>query len=574
MLDILFVVPSSKPALRQESNGTLLLATILKQKSINTDICRFHEADMTQGFNSFVNETVQNILTRKPCIVSFYCRCDCFLANIKIAEKLKEADSNIIIIFGGPQADALSLETISTLPFVDYCCSGEGETTIYPLVKALLAKEDTTHIAGLTYRTKDGQVKENPRPALIKDINDLPHIDYSIIPADIMDAEKNPEILIETGRGCPFNCAYCSSSIFWQRTFRSKSPERIVDEIENLYNSYGFRVFTFPNDLFAVNKKQVMAFCEELKKRQLDIRWICSSRVDTLDEEVIRCMAQAGLKKVFLGIESGSERIQKAIHKNINRDKVLEICRTLKKYGVTTVSSFMYGFPDETEADLELTAQLASEIYSMGLTQIQFHLCAILPGTEFYNTYKDELSFAQTQSNIVGDFGVAENMDFINEHLELFPFYFEYSSPLRKDFACFEDIIPACLFLYSKMIFLHNENFSNISLLGLYKDIYKANRELFTDSTRKPDNYSLIFNYLSANYSGETLQKLLEIFSFEKTLSEFKKEKQMTFDARSFSIDIRAYQNKKTLSEITAKPVMVYFQKKGRKLSFIIKDLG
>ena len=570
MLDVLFVVPSQTPNLRHESNGTLLLATILKQKDINTDIYRYHEVDMTLDFHSFVDETVKGILKREAAIVSFYCRCDCFLANIRIAEKLKASDKNITIIFGGPQADALSTETIRELPFVDFCCSGEGETTIYPLMKGLLCKQDISNIPGLTYRDENGQVIENPRPAFIKDINELPDIDYGIIPEEIMNAEKNPEILIETGRGCPFNCAYCSSSIFWQRTFRAKTPERIVDEIENLYNTYGFEVFTFPNDLFTASKKQVIGFCEELKKRHLNIKWRCSARVDTLDETTIRYMAESGCVSMFLGIETGSPRIQKAIHKNINRDKVLEICRLLKKYSLNTTSSFMFGFPDETEDDLEMTAQLASELYNMGFSRLQFHLCTILPGTEFYNTYKDELTFAQKQSNIVGDFGVAENLDFIHEHIELFPFYFEYSSPLRDKFSHFDKIMPICLFLYSKLNYLDNESISNIALLDLYKEICDANKELLSDNN-DTGFFQVVRNYFAAKYNAEDLQKLMEIVSFEEALIKIKKDKNVVFDVQGYSIDIGAYNSKRSLSEIAFKPVMVYFQKKGKEISYVVK---
>ena len=367
MCDVLFVVPSMSPSVRAESGGTLLLATILKENGITPDIYRFHEADLTLPFNNFIDATAENILKRKPKIVSFYCRCDCFLANIKIAQLLKSKSKDIIIVFGGPQADASSKEIAELLPYVDYTCCGEGETTIYPLMNALLHNEDTSSIQGLTYKNKDGVVIKNPRPALFPNLDELPDIDYSLIPDSILRASPNTDILIDVGRGCPFNCAYCSTSYFWQRTFRLKSPQKIADEISYLHQKYGYKKFTFSHDLFTANKKKVIEFCNELKHRKLDITWSCSSRVDTLDESTIAAMAECGLDSIFIGIETGSPKIQKLAHKHIKRDDVINVARLLTKYKIKTIASFMYGFPEETEEDLEDTLRLAYDIHVLGV---------------------------------------------------------------------------------------------------------------------------------------------------------------------------------------------------------------
>jgi len=142
MSDVLFVVPQYKASLRDEFSGTLLLATILKQNNIDVDIYRFYKADKSLGFHSFVKETADNIISQKPKIVSFYCRCDCYLTDIIIAKRIKEFLPDTYIVFGGPQADVSAYDTLNEIPWVDFCCRGEGETTIYPLFSALLNDKD------------------------------------------------------------------------------------------------------------------------------------------------------------------------------------------------------------------------------------------------------------------------------------------------------------------------------------------------------------------------------------------------------------------------------------------------
>ena len=124
MIDVVFVVPSRRPFLTEEFGGTLLLASILKQNGISVTIHRFYEVDNSAGFDTFVHNTAEMLLQKQAAIVSFYCRCDCFLANIMIAKKLKEQKPDLHIVFGGPQVDASANDILSEVPWVDFCCSG------------------------------------------------------------------------------------------------------------------------------------------------------------------------------------------------------------------------------------------------------------------------------------------------------------------------------------------------------------------------------------------------------------------------------------------------------------------
>ncbi len=579
MCDVLFVVPSKSPSVFQECSGSLLLTTILRENGINAEIYRFYEADITKGFNAFVDETVENICRRNPRIVSFYCRCDCFLADIKIAERLKKINEELTIVFGGPQATASCRETMEELSFVDYCCSGEGETTVVPFFGGLLAGEDVTFVKGLTYRNEAGEIASNPAPELIKNLDDIPYIDYNLIPSEAMlnTKERDASVTIDVGRGCPFNCAYCSTKVFWNRKFRVKSPKRIVDEMIKVNNEYGIKKFVFEHDLFTANKKNVLEFCNELKNSGLKIRWTCSSRIDTIDEEMIDAMVSAGCTEIYFGIETGSPRMQEIIHKKIKIPDVLRICKYLVDKKIKIVASFIYGFPEETKEDLEQTMRLALELVKVGVKRYQFHLCTILPGTEYFEKYKNELVFAKNISNIVSDFGVEENYDFICEHKRLFAFYYEYHNEHREQLADFDKTVMMVIEMYNRLMGVDADKFRDMSLVDIFFAYKAANMEVLKNADGSEDlklrSKEMSKNYLSTVYFGDKLDKICGILDYAEDCAQMYTLQEGAMDVKSYGVDIKAYADKKPLDEISLTPTIVYFRKKNGKIENVINRM-
>jgi len=528
MSSVLFVVPVFKELIRQECGGTLLLATILKSKGIDVDIYRYYESNPDTDFNTFLDNSVNNILARNPLIVSFYCRGDSYLANILVAKRIKELHPEIHIVFGGPQADITARETIEQIPWVDYCCSGEGETTIYPLFKGLLNGEDVTYINGLTYRNSSNEIVTNPRPELIENLDELPYTDYTFIPESTLskNMETPPKVLMDVGRGCPYNCAYCSTSLFWQRKFRLKSADRIVAEMKQLYEEYGIKKFIFEHDLFTASKKRVFEFCRALKDSGLGLEWSCSSRADTIDKETIEEMASAGMRSIYMGIESGSARMQKIMHKNLNLDKAMDTIKHLTDNKIKITASFIYGYPEETYEDLEETLKVIHSLYKRGNVSIQLHLCSILPGTEYFSKYKNELVWAENISDITGDFGVKENIDFIRAHKELFPFYYEYHNELRSRLYGMNKLIFLFMEMYDYLMTFDRENFSDKRIIDIYLDFIDANKHILNNENEEYSKIKreLYSNYVSSVYDKNYAQKFIEILTFKADLQDIKEE--------------------------------------------------
>ncbi len=576
MVDILFVVPVYEPIVSKDCNGTVLLATILKEKGMDVNIYRYYETKSTSDFWEFVEESARNILAREPKIVSFYCRSDCYLMNIRVAERIRNLNPEIHIVFGGPQADTSAIETIKRIPYVDYCCCGEGETTVFPLFYGLINNNDVSGIPGLTYRNAEGNVISNPRPDMIGNLDELPFDDYSFIPNEFKNRaiEENRSFHIDVGRGCPYNCAYCSTSVFWKRKFRMKSSERIIQEMIRAEKELGVDKFVLEHDLFTANKNKVLEFCKILKEKGFNKSWTCSSRADTIDKETIEEMASVGLKRIYMGIETGSPRMQKLTHKNLDLDIAIETIKTLQKNNVGVTASFIYGFPEETEEDVEQTLQFAYRLLQMGVNKIQFHLCTIFPGTEYYNTYIDSLVLSETATDAVDTFGLEENREFIKANKEIFPSFFEYRSELRDKLFGLSKVIKTVFELYTKLRECDPEKFCDMRLIDLFFDFKKANKVIDENLgiyDHQNNELELVRNYLSTIYGKEDLEVLCGGFAFYRDLKDINKNANDHMEVKLYDIDVAAFDKGTPISQIKKMPVMVYIKKADNKISYVVK---
>ena len=476
MKEIVFVTPTDTKNILRESVGPLLLATILRGKGIESRILSLANLGDMEEFNAFLEEASAKISETKPKIVSFYTRSDCFHIMLKLARAVKDR-IQCTVVFGGPQADIVAKQTLAEIPYVDYVCCGEGENTVYPFFSSLLRGEPDLSVDGLVYR-KDGEIFMNPRPTLIEDLDTIPLLDYSIFPADsVVDTQM--AFPIDVGRGCPFGCTFCSTKTFWGRKYRLKSPKRIVEELQYYYDLFGVRHFVFQHDMFTMNKKLVMETCRLIKELPFKATWNCSARLDCIDKELIDTMADAGLYHIYLGIETGSPRMQKIVNKNLKLDGIVDMIRYLRSKDLQVTTSFIYGFPQETEEDLSLTLALVMELYRIGKVRIQMHRCAFLPGTALFEEYKERLTPTTVFCDMTGDFGVAECRDLIQEHPALFQYYNEYTTELR-DKLLYMPVFMAMLKLMPSIYLYLAQKYSAETMAQMYFDFVEKNWQTLT----------------------------------------------------------------------------------------------
>ena len=474
MLDVLFITPTATTNVLKESLGPVLLSTILRQEGVTTEILSFARIGDPREYSAFFEKAVSVILEKRPRILSMYTRCDCYHIMLRLAERVK-AELGCYVVFAGPQADITAAETLEEIPWVDFVCRGEGETTVYPFFSSLLQGTPDLSVDGLVYR-KDGEIIMNPRPELIPDLDTLPIPDYSVVPGEVV-VDPQACFSIDVGRGCPFGCTYCSTKTFWGRKYRLKSPKRILQELQHFHDLYGINYFAFEHDMFTMNRQQVIEICRLIRELPYKVYWNCSARSDCIDEELIRIMADSGLRWIYLGIETGSPRMQKLVNKNLKLEKVLPLVRYITTCGVRVVTSFIYGFPEETEEDISQTIALMADLLSMKNVQVQNHLCAFLPGTALGEEYRDRLVPALVQSDQAGDVGYEENADLVQAHPRLFLQCREYPTELRTKLAFFPYFMRVFQALKPAYLY-YAQQYSREKLLQMYLDFSEDYKDI------------------------------------------------------------------------------------------------
>jgi len=310
----------------------------------------------------------------------------------KTAKVIKENYPQVKIIVGGVHATALPKRTLEEIQDIDYVCIGEGENTIIELVQALEKKQDISQINGLAYKKENGIVLTQPRE-LEKDMDIFPSPARHLLPMEkyqmtasrTKDSSFSPTLIV--ARGCPFNCLYCSHPM--GKTFRHHSVERVIQEIENLVKEYNISEFNMEADNLTVDRNFIISLCQEMIKRNLNqkVRWTCESRMDTVDEELLKNMYEAGCWQISYGVESGVQRLLDLINKGEKIEDMEKAFAITKKIGITIRGFFMLGLPTETYQESIQTIEFAKKLDPLWA---QFTITTPYPGTPMFEMLKEK----------------------------------------------------------------------------------------------------------------------------------------------------------------------------------------
>lgn len=418
--------------------GLLSLSQVLKTDGFSAEICDFNrlycqgELKLSTDYHTNINRMVDYLIKLNPYIVSFYTMANNYHIALSLCQRLKELYPDVVTILAGPQATAVAAQTLERFPQVDLVSIGEGELTICKIVRHLKSYglRKLKDVDGLAYRVGK-EITVNKNSCWIN-VDELPLLDFSQ-----MHDSGNPKVNVlemELGRGCPFNCTYCSTSRFWGRNYRIKSVDRVINEIRHYQVKYGTNIFLFQHDLFTFNKKYVLGLCRRLIDEKLQIKWACYARLDVIDEEMIRAMARAGCTKLFFGLETGSPKIQAAVKKNLNVNKIFALLNVLAECKVRITISFIYGFPQELREDLQQTLSLIYQIkeksYSLcskeNCVDVFMSMLVFFADTEITDAYLDQLEFDSTFFRTIRKTVrlPADIVAMIKEHKAIFPQYF------------------------------------------------------------------------------------------------------------------------------------------------------
>ncbi len=353
--------------------------------------------------------------------------CSSYPLTLRIAAEVKRVHPKSMVVLGGPQASVVDVSTMRAFPFIDLVVRGEAEHTLPDLVDALTRHSSLAAIPGITFRrTEDGEIVRNPAAPLVADLDALPFPAFHLFP-DVRFCRHFP---LELGRGCPFSCTFCSTNDFFRRSFRLKSPAQMIADMRRVRQAYGINSFELVHDMFTVDRKRVVAFCEALLESKEEFTWGCSARTDCVDEELIALMARAGCRGIFFGIETGSRRMQKIIDKGLELNDSAERVRSCDKFKINTAVSLMAGFPDETMNDLRDTAAFFVDSLRYDHADPQLSILAPLAGTPISTQHKDALVLNDDVADMSyrGWRQEIEDHAMIAGHPEIFSSF--YSTPL------------------------------------------------------------------------------------------------------------------------------------------------
>ena len=334
----------------------------------------------------------------------------------------------------GTHVTPLTRETMEPYPSLDFVLRGEPELTLVELIETLESanrragesanqrtsesarrwerlfreadpdwqpawlQEDTQHatrntqhasrfthhvsrIKGLAWRNGN-EIVINPDRPFIKNLDDLPLPRHDLLPLHRYRVPmiKGPYSFVVTSRGCPANCLFCIKHVSYGRTVRVRSPENVIAELR-LLRDLGLRDVHMYADLFTVDREQVVGICELMLQEKLDFRWTCNSRVDFVDEEMLRLMARAGCWMIAWGIESANEAILRRVRKGYRPERAAQALSWARAAGIKNWGYFIIGLPGETEETVRQTIELAKKL---PLDLALFHIAAPYPGTPFY----------------------------------------------------------------------------------------------------------------------------------------------------------------------------------------------
>ncbi len=301
---------------------------------------------------------------------------------IEIIKTAKSINPSVITMYGGPHASFDFKNILQNNNDIDIVIHGESEETLLELVPCIHSPEKWGGIKGISFK-KNGEIINTETRPLIENLDTLPFPSRHLLPMSRYQALGFPVSII-TSRGCPNKCIFCLGRKMVGFKVRHRSTSLVVDEIENIL-SYGFEIINIADDLFTANKKRVIEFCNELKKRGLNFKWSVFARVNTVSPEILNEMKKAGCHSISFGIESGNTEMLKTVRKGITLDQARKAVAVCKEAGIATHASFMAGLPGESLETLKDSEDFSKELD----IDYGYHFLAPFPGTTVRDNIED-----------------------------------------------------------------------------------------------------------------------------------------------------------------------------------------
>lgn len=398
MIDVLLINPNYKKRsslipirdkLKVPPMGLMYLASSLEKAGFKIEI-------LDLNIEVLKNRNILRIIKeRSPMLIGITSMTSSIHETYRLA-KLIKANFNIPLVIGGPHATFADEEILNESTF-DIVVRGEGEETLVELVRTIKKGKTLENIKGITFKKENKIIKNKPRD-FISDLDKLPFPARHLVN---LEKYRGHGFTVVTSRGCPFGCKFCQVPGKDGFKWRNRSTENIIEELKETIKKYPnikkvdgpahkkLMVF-FIDDNFMVSIKRVEEICKKIIEERIKIYWSGDARADAIadaSDDFLDLLKKSGCIHLYLGIESGSERILKVYNKKIKKEQVLKAAERLKKNGIYFTYSFILGYIIETREDLSETIRFAKKVDP---TIASFRILIPLPGTPIYEEYKKD----------------------------------------------------------------------------------------------------------------------------------------------------------------------------------------
>jgi radical SAM superfamily enzyme YgiQ (UPF0313 family) len=331
--------------------GLLYISAYLEENEVDHEVFDATFSNQELWFESVMNQ--------QPKVIAIYTN---LMTKVKILQLIKKVKgtpelSETKILLGGPD---VTYNWENYLKYgADFLVIGEGEETFLEFSKQYFGQQDYSSVDGLAYKSATNEFIKNPPRTKIKEVDQLTmpnrkKIDLSKYLETWKKFHGKSTLNISTQRGCPYTCQWCSTAVYGQ-SYRRRSPKLVVDEIEYLIKNYNPDALWFVDDVFTVSHKWIEAFSSEMKDRGISIPFECITRAERLSETILSQLKSAGCFRIWIGAESGSQRIIDLMKRQVDINKVAEMMQLTQQFGMEAGTFIMVGYPTETKEDIALT---------------------------------------------------------------------------------------------------------------------------------------------------------------------------------------------------------------------------
>lgn len=337
-----------------------------------------------------INEVIENICLSAPRFLITLVNLPSLKEDLNLLAQVKNNLPGISIICLGTVCKVLPQQVFHE-PAIDFAIMGEPETTVVDLLNVIASGRKPNGVKGIAFKDKNGKLILNAPKELLMDLDSLPTIPYHLFPMEKYKGQyfaKGEKCMpIFSSKGCPFKCSYCHSPIGFGDRVRFRSPERVVEEIEQLYKQFKVTAFIFRDQNFTLFPNHAERICDLLIEKGMPIQWCCETRLTLAqNQRLLKKMAEAGCKRVVFGLESGDPELFEEIGKPGSRfDEIKNAVKVVKDAGIGVHMHVIVGLPGESWRSIRNTAKM---LKSLNGCSFNFNLMIPFPGTPFYEEAK------------------------------------------------------------------------------------------------------------------------------------------------------------------------------------------